>query len=77
MGYSTVPGYVNRNNQRVIRKFDIAGTDNLQYVYELVCENCSKHYGSNGSDNFQHKCPWCQSGADGLRPDLIPEEVRG
>jgi hypothetical protein len=27
---------------------------------------CGHKYGSNGSDNFQRKCPSCQGGAPGL-----------
>ena len=36
-GYSTVPGYVNRNNQIVIRKTSMPGNDHNQYVYVLHC----------------------------------------
>lgn len=63
---STKPGFVNRNEQEVIRATGLPGTDHLQYVYELLCRRCCDRYGSNGSDNFQRKCPACQDGAEGL-----------
>jgi hypothetical protein len=63
---STEPGYVNRNEQEVVRATDLPGTDHLQRVYELRCRRCDHRYGSNGSDNFQRKCPDCQEGAPGL-----------
>jgi hypothetical protein len=65
-GASTQPGYVNRNNQAVERKTDLAGNDHLQKVYILKCGECGHRYGSNGSDNFQRKCPSCQGGSRGL-----------
>jgi len=63
---TTVPGFVNRNEQEVGRATDLPGTDHLQRVYELLCRSCGHRYGSNGSDNFQRKCPSCQGGALGL-----------
>lgn len=65
-GYSTKPGFVNRNNQKVIRRTGAPGNDHYQYVYVLQCGDCSYEYGSNGSDNHQRKCPRCQKGAPGL-----------
>lgn len=63
---STNPGYVNRNDQVVVRRTDLPGTDHLQRVYELCCRRCNHRYGANGSDIFQRKCPSCQDGAPGL-----------
>ena len=66
---STKPGYVNRNEQEVVRATDLPGTDHLQRVYELRCRRCEHRYGSNGSDNFQRqvsqlprRCTWAVAG---------------
>lgn len=59
-------GYVNRNDQTVIRATGLPGTDHGQSIYVLRCGNCGHEYGSNGSDNFQRKCPACQRGTPGL-----------
>ncbi len=66
MTETTVPGYVNRNGQEVVRATALPATDHRQRVYELLCDSCGHRYGSNGSDNFQRKCPRCQGGAPGL-----------
>jgi hypothetical protein len=63
---STASGYVNRNDQVVVRRTDLAGNDHLQYAYELRCNRCGQSYGANGSDIFQRRCPSCQDGAPGL-----------
>ena len=63
---TTEIGYTNKNNQRVIRNTGLPGTDHNQYVYELECGDCGHRYGSNGSDNWQRKCPRCQGGRPGL-----------
>jgi len=63
---STEVGYVNRNNQIVVRATTLPGNDHLQYTYVLRCGNCRHEYGANGSDIFQRKCPDCQGGAVGL-----------
>ncbi len=63
---TTTPGFVNRNGQEVVRATGLPGTDHQQRVYELLCHHCGHRYGSNGSDNFQRKCPECQDGASGL-----------
>jgi hypothetical protein len=65
---TTEPGFVNPHDQEVIRNTGKAGTDHGQFVYELRCQLCGHQYGSNGSDNFQRKCPKCQGGQHG--PDL-------
>jgi hypothetical protein len=62
---TTTPGFVNHHGQEVVRNTGKAGTDHDQYVYELKCQHCGHNYGSNGSDNFQRKCPKCQGGAEG------------
>jgi hypothetical protein len=63
---TTRPGYTNRNEQTVVRKTDLAGTDHLQYVYVLRCGHCGHEYGANGSDIHERRCPDCQQGAPGL-----------
>ena len=65
-GETTRPGYTNRNNQTVLRGTNLPGNDHNQYVYVLRCGNCGHEYGSNGSDNFQRRCPACDGGAPGL-----------
>lgn len=63
---TTVPGYENRNGQRVVRDTGLPGTDHGQRVYELECGSCGHTYGANGSDIFQRKCPKCGGGMPGL-----------
>ncbi len=63
---TTTPGFVNVHGQEVIRNTGKAGTDHGQYIYELKCQHCGKHYGANGSDIFERKCPICQKGLPGL-----------
>ena len=63
---TTPPGYVNRNNQTVVRRTNLPGNDHQQYVYELRCGHCDLHYGANGSDNWQRLCPRGQDGKPGL-----------
>ena len=64
--YSTEIGFVNSKQQKVIEKTDRDGTDHMQKVYILQCQRCYHEYGSNGSDNWQRKCPECQSGRPGI-----------
>ena len=64
--FTTAPGFKNSNGQVVIEATDLRGNDYNQYVYVLQCSNCQYRYGSNGSDNWQRKCPRCQGGAPGL-----------
>lgn len=66
MAETTAIGYVNRNEQRVVRKTNQQGTDHLQYVYVLHCEKCGAEYGANGSDIHERKCPACQGGMPGI-----------
>ena len=63
---TTEPGYRNRNGQLVVRSTHLAGTDHNQYVYVLRWEGCVHEYGANGSDIHLRKCPYHQSGAQGL-----------
>lgn len=63
---SMTPGYVNRNDQIVVRRADLPGNDPMQRVYELCCRRCSFRYGTSGSEIFQRKCPSCQDGSPGL-----------
>ena len=68
MPHTTEPGYVNRNQQRVLRATGLPGNDHLQRIYVLRCERsgCGHEYGANGSDIFQRRCPRCHDGAPGL-----------
>ena len=63
---TTVAGFVSRNDQTVLRKTDLPGTDNNQFVYVLRCGKCSHEYGANGSDIWQRRCPSCSGGQPGL-----------
>ncbi len=63
---TTEIGYKNPNGQTVICKADRPGNDHMQLTYELECGTCGNRYGSNGSDNFQRRCPNCQGGRPGL-----------
>ena len=65
-GYSTIPGFMNRNGQIVIRNTGLPGTDHGQTVYQMGCSECGHIYGSNGADNFQRKCPEHGGGKPGL-----------
>lgn len=65
-GFSTIPGFVNRNHQEVLRKTDRPGTDHNQVVYEVRCLVCGHDYGANGSDLHLRRCPECQQGKSGL-----------
>lgn len=63
---TTQPGYINRNNQEVLRKTNLPGNDHNQVVYVIQCLNCGERYGANGSDIFQRRCPACARGRPGL-----------
>lgn len=63
---TTEVGYVNRNDQVVLRKTDEPGTDHLQKVYVLRCLECEHEYGANGSDIHARRCPACDGGRPGL-----------
>jgi hypothetical protein len=63
---TTQIGYLNRNNQLVMRRTNLPGNDHNQKVYSLECQHCRTVYGANGSDIWLRKCPSCQGGAAGL-----------
>lgn len=65
-GATTQIGYVNRNQQEVIRATGKPGTDHGQYVYVLSCRTCGHEYGANGSDIWLRCCPAHDGGAGGL-----------
>lgn len=66
-GETTKIGYENRNRQRCLGHYGVAGNDNLQFAYKMECLNCGYVYGANGADAFQRKCPECQGGQPGIR----------
>ena len=66
---TTQPGYRNRNDQVVVRRTPLPGTDHNQRVYVLECGRCRHWYGANGSDIWQRRCPSCGGGRPGLNFD--------
>lgn len=66
---TTQLGYTNRNDQTVIRRTDLPGNDHNQRIYVLECGRCYSHYGANGSDIWQRRCPHCGGGRPGLKFD--------
>lgn len=71
---TTEIGYTNRNQQTVIGKTNMPGTDHGQTVYELRCGDCGRTHGANGSDIFQRRCPHCDPKSTG--EDLLSIGVR-
>jgi len=63
---TTELGYINRNNQKVVRETEEIGNDHNQRVYVLWCGECGLKYGANRSDIWQRRCPACEGGATGL-----------
>lgn len=63
---TTMPGFVNPHGQEVIRNTGQSGTDHGQDVYELKCQHYGQHYGANGSDIHERKCPECKGGRPGF-----------
>ena len=63
---TTVPGFVSRNGQMVLRKTGMPGNDHNQIVYVLRCGRCAHEYGANGSDIWLRRCPSCSGGKPGL-----------
>ena len=63
---TTKIGFVSRRGQVVIRGTGAPGTDHGQKIYQLGCSKCGHVYGANGSDIYDHKCPKCQGGHEGL-----------
>ena len=66
---TTQPGYRNRNDQVVVRRTPLPGTDHNQRIYVLECGRCRHRYGANGSDIWQRRCPSCGGGRPGLNFD--------
>ena len=62
MGNSTVPGYINKNNQQNMGGTGQEGTDHGQKLYQMKCLKCGFEYKANGTDIWQRKCPKCQGG---------------
>ena len=67
-GCWTTPGRVNRNGQMNLglTEPERNGNDHGQRVYVMRCLDCELDYGANGSDIFQRRCPFHQSGKPGL-----------
>jgi hypothetical protein len=63
---TTKIGFVSKRGQVVIRGTGLPGTDHGQKIYQLGCSKCGNVYGANGSDIYDHKCPKCQGGHEGL-----------
>ena len=59
---TTEIGYINKNNQKHLGRTNEAGTDHMQWFYNMECGNCGHTYKANGSDIWQRKCPRCQGG---------------
>lgn len=62
MAYSTVTGYINKNNQQNLGETGQEGSDYGQHFYKMKCLKCGYEYKANGSDIWQRKCPKCQAG---------------
>lgn len=62
---TTSPGYVNANDQEVIRRVGKSESWKNQYVYELECGECGHRYGAHGPEIKSRLCPECQDGAAG------------
>jgi hypothetical protein len=59
---TTKRGYLNRNDQMVLRKGHRSDNHRFANGYRLQCQNCSHEYWANGCDIYQRKCPECQGG---------------
>ena len=68
---TTAIGFVSHRDQEVISATALRGTDHNARVYELKCRRCGHHYGANGTDIHDRKCPQCQSGRPGLQLEPI------
>lgn len=68
---STEPGYVNKRNQKVIRRVGPSPSHKNQYTYELECQRCKLRYGANGFDiegagaGAGRGCPKCDGASPG------------
>jgi hypothetical protein len=61
---TTDVGYVNRNNQKVLKKLNRSENHRYANGYLLECKECDRRYKANGCDIFQRKCPDCQGGEE-------------
>ena len=59
-------GYVNLNEQVVVRATDQQGNLLGQRVYVLKCVRCGAQYGASGGDIHLRRCPSCMGGPPGL-----------
>lgn len=55
-------GYVNRNDQMVLRKMDGPSADPHRTIYVLRCLECEHEYSVGGSDTPACDCPACVDG---------------
>lgn len=62
---TTSPGFVNPNDQKVIRRAGKSESWKSQYVYELECGECGHRYGAHGPEIKNRLCPECQGGTEG------------
>lgn len=72
MATKSVPGDINRNQQRLLAKTSLPGNNHMQYIWVVECQSanghgiCGHRYGVNGTDFFQRLCPKCQGGRPGI-----------
>ena len=66
---TTVPGYTNRNGQRVIRATLQPGIYQPQRLYVLYCEDCATEYLAKGAAIYHRRCPICQFGSTADAPE--------
>ncbi|KQP62783.1 hypothetical protein [Methylobacterium sp. Leaf112] len=59
---STDLGYVNRNDQMVLRKTGWPGNDHFREVYVLRCLECEHEYDVSETDTPVCHCPVCNGG---------------
>ncbi|MCJ2035750.1 hypothetical protein [Methylobacterium sp. J-068] len=63
---TTELGYVNVNDQMVLRNTGGTGTDHARTGYVMRCLECEHEYGADGADIPACHCPACDSGRLGL-----------
>jgi hypothetical protein len=68
---TALPGYVNRNCQRVIRATDLPGNDHLQKIYVLRCEDCGSEVWRERIGYFPEMLPEVSAGRPGLPFNVI------
>lgn len=64
MSHSTDYGFINKNKQKNMGRTNMQGTDYMQRLYKMQCQDCGYEYYANGSDIHLKKCPKCQGGAE-------------